>query len=166
MAQLAMKRMARERQMLEKENEDYFAFFRDDDLLSFDAYVVGPDDSVYKHKLVKLHFDIPSNYPMVRAPNQARAWLEMRNSLAPQTPPKVKFIQYTGSRIHPNLYVEGKVCLSILGTWPGEPWTFSMNCNTSKCGMSRPWPAWHFTAEPSRSSHHHPVPPRQPAVSA
>lgn len=26
-------------------------------------------------------------------------------------------------RIHPNLYASGKVCLSILGTWQGDPWT-------------------------------------------
>ena len=25
-------------------------------------------------------------------------------------------------RFNPNLYNEGKVCLSLLGTWPGEPW--------------------------------------------
>lgn len=68
MAMLATKRMARERQMLQTENEDYFAFFHDDNLLSFDAYVVGPEDSLYRHKLVKLHFDIPYNYPMVSEP--------------------------------------------------------------------------------------------------
>lgn len=65
MTALALKRMTRERQVLQTKNEDYFAFFQDDNLLSFDAYVVGPDDSLYKHKLVKLHFDIPHNYPMV-----------------------------------------------------------------------------------------------------
>lgn len=103
---LAAKRMAKERKELEKENPDYFVVFKDDDLLTFDAYVVGPEDSLYRHKLVKLHFDIPREYPM--------------------KPPVVKFIQHTGDRIHPNLYVDGKVCLSILGTWQGEPWAYSM----------------------------------------
>ncbi|KAK7749997.1 hypothetical protein SLS62_008106 [Diatrype stigma] len=107
---LAIKRMTRERQVLEKENSDYFVRFEDNDLLEFEAYVVGPDDTLYQHKLIKLHFEIPENYPMV--------------------PPKVTFLQHSGHRIHPNLYVEGKVCLSILGTWAGEPWAFGMNCNT------------------------------------
>lgn len=79
-------------------------------MFNFFCYVVGPEDSVYSHKLVKLKFTIPSNYPL--------------------EPPKVEFIQHLGERIHPNLYVAGKVCLSILGTWPGEPWAFGMNTNS------------------------------------
>ncbi|KAJ1325521.1 ubiquitin-conjugating enzyme E2 Z [Microdochium nivale] len=111
MTTLAAKRMAKERRELEKPNDDYFVKFKtDDDLLHFDAYVVGPADTPYQHKLALLRFEIPTRYPMV--------------------PPTVKFIQHTGGRIHPNLYVEGKVCLSILGTWPGEPWAFGMTCHT------------------------------------
>jgi len=33
-------------------------------------------------------------------------------------------------RCHPNLYMQGKVCLSILGTWAGPPWTPLMSLNT------------------------------------
>jgi hypothetical protein len=29
---------------------------------------------------------------------------------------------YGTVRFNPNLYVDGKVCLSLLGTWSGEPW--------------------------------------------
>lgn len=99
-APLAAKRMAKERQELEKassqeEAPDYFVVFKDDNLFEFDAYIIAPD-TIYRYRLVKLHFEIPQDdYP----------W----------KPPKVKFIQHTGHRIHPNLYVEGKVCLSILG---------------------------------------------------
>ncbi|KXJ90544.1 ubiquitin-conjugating enzyme/RWD-like protein [Microdochium bolleyi] len=111
MTTLAARRMAKERRELEKPNEDYFVKFKDnDDLLHFDAYVIGPADTPYQYKLALLRFEIPERYPMV--------------------PPKVKFIQHDGGRIHPNLYVEGKVCLSILGTWPGEPWAFGMTCHT------------------------------------
>lgn len=42
----------------------------------------------------------------------------------PQVPPKV-LLHTTGEgsvRFNPNLYNCGKVCLSLLGTWPGEPW--------------------------------------------
>ncbi|ORY56653.1 ubiquitin-conjugating enzyme/RWD-like protein [Pseudomassariella vexata] len=107
---LRTKRMTREHGELIKANPDYFVYFKDDGLTKFDAYVVGPEDTLYQHKFVKLRFEIPEKYPLV--------------------PPKVTFIQHSGQRIHPNLYVEGKVCLSIIGTWPGEPWAYGMNCHT------------------------------------
>lgn len=108
---LCVKRLARERQRLQESTSDYFIHFEDDNLLEFDAYIVGPDDSLYRHKFVKIHFTIPSNYPFC--------------------PPQCKFVQHTGGRIHPNLYnTDGKVCLSILGTWPGEPWSQAMTINT------------------------------------
>ncbi|KAI0546448.1 UBC-like protein [Xylaria curta] len=99
-------RMMTERRRLEEENTDYKVFFKNDNLLEFDAFVYGPDDSLYKHKLVKLRFNIPPMYPM--------------------EPPIVTHVQYSGGRIHPNLYVDGNVCLSILGTWFGEEWTPSL----------------------------------------
>ncbi|KAL1748439.1 hypothetical protein HDZ31DRAFT_79580 [Schizophyllum fasciatum] len=46
----------------------------------------------------------------------------------PQKPPRTHFHSWTRSngRVNPNLYEEGKICLSILGTWQGdksESWT-------------------------------------------
>lgn len=41
----------------------------------------------------------------------------------PYEPPIVKFISNSNVRFHPNLYVNGKICLSILNTWKGEGWT-------------------------------------------
>ncbi|MCJ1479414.1 hypothetical protein MMC13_008099 [Lambiella insularis] len=107
---LRMKRIARERPNLEKPNDDYFVQFKDDNLFSFHAYVIGPSDSLYAHKFVKLRFDIPLDYPL--------------------EPPTCTFIQHSGGRLHPNLYVGGKVCLSILGTWPGEKWATAMTIET------------------------------------
>lgn len=79
-------------------------------MYSFYCYVVGPEDSVYRYKLLKLKFDIPPMYPLKH--------------------PEVKFIQHRGERIHPNFYTNGKVCLSILGTWEGEPWATSMTTDS------------------------------------
>ncbi|RYP11093.1 hypothetical protein DL764_000251 [Monosporascus ibericus] len=62
---LHIKRMTRERGNLEKENPDYFVHFQDNDLLNFEAYILGPDDTLYQHKLVKLRFKIPERYPLV-----------------------------------------------------------------------------------------------------
>lgn len=42
----------------------------------------------------------------------------------PSKPPKVKFLTTGGGRyrFNPNLYNDGKVCLSLLGTWQGPGW--------------------------------------------
>ena len=42
----------------------------------------------------------------------------------PKEPPKMQFKTTGGGtiRFNPNLYADGKVCLSLLGTWSGEPW--------------------------------------------
>lgn len=46
----------------------------------------------------------------------------------PYQPPKMKFLSYSSPngvsiRMHPNYYVNGKCCLSILNSWSGEQWT-------------------------------------------
>jgi ubiquitin-protein ligase len=49
----------------------------------------------------------------------------------PMSPPIIKFCSSDGrTRLNPNLYIEGKVCLSILGTWQGDPWTSVMTIKT------------------------------------
>lgn len=83
-----MKRITRERERFPKDSQEFFVNWNDADLRKFDAYIVGPTDSLYRYKLVKLKFQLPDNYPL--------------------KPPKVTFVQHTGERIHPNLYVEGK----------------------------------------------------------
>lgn len=42
----------------------------------------------------------------------------------PKQPPKVKYLSTGNSRyrFNPNLYEDGKVCLSLLGTWSGPGW--------------------------------------------
>ncbi|KAI1129189.1 UBC-like protein [Nemania abortiva] len=81
---LPWKRLTHERAMLEEENPDYKVFFEDDNLLRFLAYIPAPDSSVYKHKLVKLLFEIPDSFPF--------------------EPPKVTFLSRGNHRIHPNFF--------------------------------------------------------------
>jgi ubiquitin-conjugating enzyme E2 Z len=46
------------------------------------------------------------------------------NNTYPHKPPNVKFCTLDPRvRFNPNLYKEGKVCLSLLGTWSGPGWT-------------------------------------------
>jgi len=70
----------------------------------FRAMVVGPPETPYAN--VPFFFDLalPSEYP--------------------REPPLAHFhAQYVGNeRLNPNLYVDGKVCLSLLGTWSGPAW--------------------------------------------
>lgn len=46
----------------------------------------------------------------------------------PKTSPEVKLLTIDNNvRFNPNLYQDGKVCLSILGTWTGPSWSPVMN---------------------------------------
>jgi len=61
----------------------------------------------------------PENTPYEGAPFVIDWFLE---DTFPQTPPQAHFHSWTNGngRVNPNLYEEGKVCLSILGTWAGD----------------------------------------------
>ena len=49
----------------------------------------------------------------------------------PFKPPVVKFCtQDSNIRYNPNLYVNGKVCLSILNTWDGPKWTSTQSISS------------------------------------
>ncbi len=68
------------------------------------ALLKGPDNTPYEGCLLLFSIQFPSDYPF--------------------SPPKVLFLTSDGqTRFHPNLYVDGKVCLSILGTYSGPSWT-------------------------------------------
>jgi ubiquitin-protein ligase len=65
------------------------------------AIVTGVDDTPYAHGLYFFNILIPEAYPEV--------------------PPKI-YIENTpkNSRINPNFYPDGTVCLSLLGNWEGR----------------------------------------------
>lgn len=70
------------------------------------AMIIGPSKTPYEYGLFFFHFLYPEDYPY--------------------SPPKVKFLTRSSKcrvRINPNLYSDGKVCLSLLNTWNGEPWS-------------------------------------------
>ncbi len=71
----------------------------------------GPKDSIYEDMPMMYNVHFPTNYPF--------------------EPPKVLF-QTTDhkTRFHPNMYVCGKVCLSILGTWEGPKWTGTLRLSS------------------------------------
>jgi hypothetical protein len=49
----------------------------------------------------------------------------------PHSPPKVKYCTNGNNiRFNPNLYVCGKVCISLLNTWSGDQWTSCQTIST------------------------------------
>ena len=64
------------------------------------AMIRGPASTPYADALLFFSVEFPTDYPF--------------------SPPKVLFLTSDGeTRFHPNLYIQGKVCLSILGTYSG-----------------------------------------------
>ncbi len=68
------------------------------------AVIFGPSDTLYQYGSYFFELTYPNNYPF--------------------EPPKLKYMTNDGkTRFNPNLYRNGKVCISILNTWKGEQWT-------------------------------------------
>lgn len=68
------------------------------------AMIIGPAYGLYANGIYFFLFHFPTDYPF--------------------TPPTVEYCTNDGTtRFNPNLYRQGKVCLSILNTWPGDSWT-------------------------------------------
>jgi ubiquitin-conjugating enzyme E2 Z len=83
----------------------------DTDMLKGYALIIGPEDTPYFAGNYFFEFDFPTDYPF--------------------SPPKVIYRTNDGVvRFNPNLYVNGKVCVSVLNTWRGEQWTSCQNIST------------------------------------
>ena len=83
------------------------------------ACITGPQDTPYAYGLFFFDVLFPQDYPNI---------------------PPLMLLETTGGgrvRFNPNLYADGKVCLSLLGTWHGsehEKW----NPSTSSLWQARP----------------------------
>nr|XP_040565995.1 LOW QUALITY PROTEIN: (E3-independent) E2 ubiquitin-conjugating enzyme UBE2O-like [Lepeophtheirus salmonis] len=76
----------------------------------FSAMIKGPSDTPYHDGVFFFDFQLPPDYP--------------------KSPPTCFYISFCSDRLNPNLYEEGKVCVSLLGTWSGkgtEIWTPNSN---------------------------------------
>ena len=83
----------------------------DADMRQGKAMIVGPEGTPYAGCPLVFRFQLPDDYPF--------------------NPPSVQILTSDGeTRLHPNLYVAGKVCLSILGTWSGPKWSPVMTLST------------------------------------
>ncbi|BFZ03274.1 hypothetical protein BsWGS_06312 [Bradybaena similaris] len=78
------------------------------DLYSF--MILGPAGTPYEDGLFLFDMMLPNDYP--------------------NAPPLCHYHSYCSDRLNPNLYEDGKVCVSLLGTWAGkgtEVWTSKSN---------------------------------------
>lgn len=83
-----------------------YAHLDQDDTNSLKILLIGPEDSPYYGGFFLFTVKFPDQFPFV--------------------PPLVNFVtpkRHSGCRVHPNLYQEGKVCLSMLNTWGGKEWS-------------------------------------------
>lgn len=68
----------------------------------FRVLIIGPQGTPYEYAPFVIDFHFPDTYP--------------------SAPPESYFHSWTNGLgvINPNLYENGTICLSILGTWPGK----------------------------------------------
>jgi len=112
---LAVRRLTKERDLLGREDlAEQGIHYHFDSSLNHRAValIVGPKDTPYDGGFYLFEFTFPNSYPL--------------------KPPHVAFLTGDGRvRFNPNLYVNGKVCLSILGTWQGPSWTSALTFRTT-----------------------------------
>jgi ubiquitin-protein ligase len=83
----------------------------DTDMLKGYALIIGPSDTPYFGGNYFFKIKYPQDYP--------------------HSPPKVEYCTNGNKiRFNPNLYVCGKVCVSLLNTWRGDQWTSCQTIST------------------------------------
>lgn len=108
---ISTKRILKDLNDLERNNLNSHGIYHntfEDNLYKLNVLMIGPTNTPYEHGFYFFDIEIPKDYPF--------------------SPPKVKYCTQNGkTRFNPNLYVNGKVCLSIINTWSGPGWT---SCNS------------------------------------
>lgn len=98
-----MKRIAKEHKIL-RTSLPPGIFFRtwESRLNLIRVLIIGPHDTPYEYAPFIIDFHLPPNYP--------------------SRPPKAFFHSWTNGNgpMNPNLYEDGKICLSLLGTWHAD----------------------------------------------
>lgn len=77
-----------------------FVMSDENDISVMRVLMTGPDKTPYENGCFIFDIYLPPDYP--------------------QTHPQMWFLNHGGVRFNPNLYDSGKICLSLLGTWPGR----------------------------------------------
>jgi len=114
----SLKRIQNEIMDLEKSKEllhesGIYFHYQEENIRKVYIMIVGPPDTPYEDGFYFFEFEFSENYPL--------------------SPPKVKSMtqgdiqdvrdnNHRKVRFNPNLYTDGKVCLSMINTWDGPGW--------------------------------------------
>jgi ubiquitin-conjugating enzyme E2 G1 len=89
---MAIKRLNIEyKQYLKEPSSHYSININENNMLNWKVLIFGPSETIYESGIFECEFFFPKEYP--------------------NKPPKFKFIT---NIVHPNIYSDGKVCISIL----------------------------------------------------
>lgn len=124
-------------------NKERIYYVHDEiNILNGYALIYGPEDTPYEYGYYLFHIKYPMDYPT--------------------SPPTVVFCNRDkkfNTRFNPNLYRNGKVCLSILNTWKGEGWTSCITLRTILITLSSILNDTPLTNEPGIDKTHNCVKP-------
>jgi ubiquitin-conjugating enzyme E2 Z len=109
-----LKRLAKDVQTMVSDELSSFGiyyWYNESDMRTGEVLLFGPENTPYAYCPFIFSIKIPTDYPF--------------------SSPTVLIVSSDGvTRFHPNLYITGKVCLSILGTYTGPSWASTMNIGT------------------------------------
>jgi len=88
---MSLKRLNIEYKQYLKDPNNYYSINIDNDMLNWKVLIFGPNETIFEGGVFECCFTFPNNYP--------------------NKPPIFKFITKIP---HPNIYPDGKVCISIL----------------------------------------------------
>jgi|MesohylFT_1024984.scaffolds.fasta_scaffold19459_3 ubiquitin-protein ligase len=103
--QIAIRRIKKDAiRVMEMSDLGLFWLPDEDNIMHGHAVILGCEGSPYYGGAFCFDVTFPPNYPFA--------------------PPVFNYLTNDGhTRFNPNLYKNGKVCLSLLNTWAGEPWS-------------------------------------------
>ena len=104
-----MQYIKRDIKIMDKNNGTNGIYFYPSETNIYEGYglIIGTEDTPYHGGFYLIKFEYPRNYPIEH--------------------PTCTFLSVSGIRHNPNLYEDGQVCLSILGTWGDiDTWTKDM----------------------------------------
>ena len=113
------------------------------DITKIFALITGPSQTPYEGGFFLFKLEIPSEFPNV--------------------PPKCELLTTDSGRVrfNPNLYANGKVCLSILGTFTGPSWSPAQSISSVLLSIQSLMNSRPYCNEPGFES---PRDPRDPAM--
>lgn len=138
-----IQRLIKDVKQIKKEpltTENIYYHHDEENVLKGYALIIGPEGTPYFGGYYLFILDFPEDYP--------------------HTPPKVTFVTNgDGIRFNPNLYVDGKVCISLLNTWKGEQWTSCQTISTVLLTLCTLLCSNPLLNEPGVTKNHHDIEP-------